>query len=305
MIYTVTFNPSIDYVMQVPSLILGQVNRSSHEWFYPGGKGINVSIMLSNLEIESKVLGFTAGFTGAEINRMLNRLGCKTEFINLPDGDSRINVKLHAGQESEINGQGPDIPESAIKQLFDRLDTLTDGDTLVLAGSIPNSIPSDIYEQIMKRLQNRKTAVVVDATKELLLNVLKYRPFLIKPNHHELGEIFGVKLLTEEQIIEYGRRLQEMGARNVLISRAGDGAVLIDENKQVHISRPPEGKPVNSVGAGDSMVAGFLAGYQKRADYADAFYMGLCAGSASALSQWLADKHLVVKLLKETYQREW
>ena len=212
---------------------------------------------------------------------------------------TRINVKINAGEETEINGQGPRISEEAIGKLYEKLDVLTKGDVLVLAGSIPNTLPEDIYERIMARLDGRGIRIVVDATKDLLMNVLKYHPFLIKPNNHELGDMFGVQLETDEEIIEYAGKLKEMGARNVLISMAGDGAILLDEHGKVYQGRPPKGEVLNSVGAGDSMVAGFVTGYLNTGDYEKAFELGIATGSASAFEYWLAEKEDVVKLLKK------
>lgn len=297
MIVTITFNPSLDYVVQVPDLSLGRVNRTSREILYPGGKGINVSIVLSHLGRQSRALGFLAGFTGDQIDRMLLEHGCQTDFIRLPEGFSRINVKIQAGEESEINGQGPEIPPEAIRRLMEKLDGLGEGDILVLAGSIPASLPEDIYRKILMHLQGRGVRTAVDATRDLLLNVLPYRPFLIKPNSLELGEMFGVTLQGTDEIVRHARLLQERGAVNVLVSMAGDGAVLVDETGAVHQSRPPEGRVVNSVGAGDSMVAGFLAGWLNTGDYAKAFRLGLAAGSATAFSPWLATGDDVRSLL--------
>lgn len=298
MIYTVTFNPSLDYIVKLPTLALGGVNRTEAEELYPGGKGINVSIVLRNLGVESTALGFTAGFTGNEICRLLDRCGCRTDFIQVPEGFSRINVKIQAEQESEINGQGPNLTTENLQNLFQKLDQLLDGDLLVLAGSIPNTLPSNIYERILQQLEGRNIRVVVDATGELLRNVLKYHPFLIKPNNHELGDLFGQSLRTDQEIIFYAQKLQQMGARNVLISMAGDGAILVDEGGTIHKSPPPKGKVVNSVGAGDSMVAGFLAGYLSSHNYETAFKTGLAAGSASAFQEWLASGADIRKLLK-------
>lgn len=299
MIYTVTFNPSLDYVIGLEKLVPGEINRTTHEKIYPGGKGINVSVILSNLGHKSKALGFTAGFTGTQLEKMLNDFGCYTDFIHLNEGLTRINMKINAGEETEINGQGPVIPETAIEELYGKLDLLEEGDILVLAGSIPNTLPSDMYERIMERLSDRKIKIAVDATKDLLLNVLKYRPFLIKPNNHELGEMFQRELNTEEEIITHARKLQEKGARNVLISMAGDGAILITEEGEIHRGRPPKGTVKNSVGAGDSMVAGFLTGYLNTKSYEKAFRLGIAAGSATAFLYWLANREDVVKLLEE------
>ncbi|MGN0623602.1 MAG: 1-phosphofructokinase, partial [Oscillospiraceae bacterium] len=259
MIYTVTFNPAIDYVVHTGELKPGSVNRSRSENIYFGGKGINVSLVLSELGIKSKALGFVAGFTGKAIEEGIARDNVETDFVHLKNGFSRINVKIKSAEETELNGQGPEIDKYAVSELFEKLDKLKDGDTIVLAGSIPSSLPSDIYEKILARLTDKKIRAVVDATKELLLNVLKYQPFLVKPNNHELGEMFGVNLTTIEEVTQYAKKLREMGAKNVLVSMAGDGAVLVDEFGKVHICGVCSGTVRNSVGAGDSMVAGFIA----------------------------------------------
>ena len=304
MIYTVTFNPSLDYVIQVDKLVPGEINRTTHEAVYPGGKGNNVSVILSNLGHSSKALGFTAGFTGEALENMLKEFGCDTAFIRLPEGSTRINVKINAGEETEINGQGPVITEEAQQALFEQLDALKKEDILVLAGSIPNTLPSDIYERILEHLQGRGIHFVVDATKELLLKVLKYHPFLIKPNNHELGEMFGVTLKTRDVIVTYAKKLQEMGAENVLVSMAGDGAILLTEDGVIYEAKPPKGKVLNSVGAGDSMVAGFLTGYLNTGEYEKAFRLGVVTGSATAFQYWLATKEDIVALMEdkpETY----
>jgi len=298
MIYTVTFNPSLDYIVKVSSFQLGTVNRTESEKILSGGKGINVSIVLKNLGIDSVALGFIAGFTGAQIERGVKAFGCKTDFIQMQNGLSRINVKLKAKEESEINGQGPKICESDLQKMFDQIAQLADNDILVLAGSIPNTLPADIYENILSRIQEKNIKAVVDATGKLLVNVLKYHPFLIKPNNHELGEIFGVQLKNEEEIIFYAKKLQEKGAQNVLISMAGDGAILITDNGTVFRSPAPKGVVRNSVGAGDSMVAGFLAGYLPNQDIQKAFKTGVATGSASAFSEELATKDEVEALLR-------
>lgn len=304
MIYTVTFNPSLDYVIQVDKLVPGEINRTTHEAVYPGGKGNNVSVILSNLGHSSKALGFTAGFTGEALENMLKEFGCDTAFIRLPEGSTRINVKINAGEETEINGQGPVITEEAQQALFEQLDALKEEDILVLAGSIPNTLPSDIYERILEHLQGRGIHFVVDATKDLLLKVLKYHPFLIKPNNHELGEMFGVTLKTSDEIVAYAKKLQEMGAENVLVSMAGDGAILLTEEGVIYEAKPPKGKVLNSVGAGDSMVAGFLTGYLNTGEYEKAFRLGVVTGSATAFQYWLATKEDIVALMEdkpETY----
>lgn len=299
MIYTVTFNPSLDYVIQVDKLVPGEINRTTHEAVYPGGKGNNVSVILSNLGHSSKALGFTAGFTGEALENMLKEFGCDTAFIRLPEGSTRINVKINAGEETEINGQGPVITEEAQQALFEQLDALKKEDILVLAGSIPNTLPSDIYERILEHLQGRGIHFVVDATKDLLLKVLKYHPFLIKPNNHELGEMFGVTLKTRDEIVAYAKKLQKMGAENVLVSMAGDGAILLTEEGVIYEAKPPKGKVLNSVGAGDSMVAGFLTGYLNTGDYEKAFRLGVVTGSATAFQYWLATKEDIVALMED------
>lgn len=299
MIYTVTFNPSLDYVISLDKLEKGQINRTRQEHIYPGGKGINVSVILSNLGYSSVALGFEAGFIGKTLREMLDQFGCQTDFIHLDEGMTRINVKINAGEETEINGQGPAIPERAVEELYGKLDALQAGDYLVLAGSIPDCLPSDMYERILERLEGRGIHYIVDATKDLLLNVLKYHPFLIKPNQHELSDMFGRTLTTEEEIIAHARLLQEMGARHVLVSMAGDGAILVPEDGEVIRERPPKGEVKNSVGAGDSMVAGFLAGYLGTGSCEKAFRLGQAAGSATAFDYWLADRASIVSLLGE------
>lgn len=298
MIYTVTFNPAIDYVVRVGEMRPGGVNRADSEEMYFGGKGINVSLVLSELGIRSKALGFTAGFTGQAIEQGISERGVETDFVHLDGGFSRINVKIKSpDQETELNGQGPDISDAALEQLFSKLDALNGGDTLVLAGSIPKSLPSDIYERILARLDGKNIRCVVDATKELLLNVLKYKPFLIKPNNHELGEMFGAELKTDPEIVEYAKRLREMGAVNVLISMAGDGAILVDEHGEVHKCGVCKGTVRNSVGAGDSMVAGFIAGCEK--GYGYALKLGTASGGATAFSDGLAEKNKIYELLEQ------
>lgn len=290
MVYTVTFNPAVDYVVKMSDISLGRINRTACEEIFPGGKGINVSIVLQQLGVTNCALGFSAGFTGIAIEAMLAKKGVKTDFVKLKDGFSRINVKLRAGEETEINGQGPEIPEEKIQELLAKLGGLASGDIVVLAGSVPSSISDDIYERILCSLETKGILAVVDATGDLLKNVLKYRPFLIKPNNNELGEIFGRELKSVDEIIDCASKLKEMGARNVLISMAGDGAILLDETGKVHQIGVPQGKVVNSVGAGDSMVAGFIAGYLDRYDYDYALKLGTAAGSATAFSEGIAER---------------
>lgn len=298
MIYTVTFNPAIDYVVHIEEMTVGSVNRAKREELYFGGKGINVSIVLNELGIKSKALGFVAGFTGVAIEDGVKEKGIETDFVHLKNGFSRINMKIKSDDETELNGQGPIIDENALNELFCKLDGLKDGDTIVLAGSIPASMPTDIYEKILERLSGKNIKTVVDATKDLLLNVLKYKPFLIKPNNHELGEMFGVELKTSEEIAEYAQKLKDMGARNVLVSMAGDGALLIDENGKTHICGVCNGAVKNSVGAGDSMVAGFIAGLLQ-GDYEYALKLGTASGGATAFSDGLAKKDEIYRLLEQ------
>ena len=298
MIYTVTFNPSLDYIVRLDSFTAGKINRVNYEQVLAGGKGINVSIVLQNLGQKSTALGFLAGFTGEEIKSQLSSFGVKSDFVQLENGFSRINVKAKAENETEINGQGPDISEAEQEQLFSQLDQLTADDTLVLAGSIPKTLPDDIYQKIMARLDGKGIRIIVDAEKNLLLNVLQYHPFLIKPNNHELGDMFGVKLTSDEEILTYARKLQEKGAQNVLISMAGDGAILLTAAGTSYKSPAPKGKLVNSVGAGDSMVAGFITGYtESNGNFEKAFHMGVATGSASAFSENLATRPEIEALL--------
>ena len=301
MIYTVTFNPSLDYIVTVDNFTTGRVNRTTTEFMYPGGKGINVSTVLKNLGYDNIALGFEAGFTGEEIIRRISDMGIIHDFIHVDNGLSRINVKIRSDNESEINGQGPAIEADHINKLYQRFDKLKNGDILVLAGSIPTVMPDSMYMDIMKYLKGRNIKIVVDATKDLLVNVLEYRPFLIKPNNHELGEIFGVELKTRDEVVEYAKRLQKMGAVNVLVSMAGEGAVLVAEDGSIFKTPAPKGVVKNSVGAGDSMVAGFIAGYLNSGNYVEAFKMGVCTGSASAFSDMLATKAEVEALKSCTH----
>lgn len=290
MIYTVTFNPSLDYIVSVNDFELGMTNRTASELMLPGGKGINVSIVLKQLGLDNTALGFMAGFTGEEIVRKLEENGVNTEFIRISKGISRINVKLKNIDGTEINGMGPEIAPDKLEELLVQLDRLDQGDVLVLAGSIPKSMPDDIYRDILQRLESKKIMIVVDATGDLLMNVLPYHPFLIKPNNHELGELFDVKITTKQQVVPYAEKLQEKGARNVLISMGGQGAVFVSETGEVYMAEAPKGELKNSVGAGDSMVAGFVTGWVTEGDYEHAFRMGVSTGSASAFSENLATK---------------
>lgn len=302
MIYTVSFNPSLDYILDVPSFKTGRVNRTMNENILPGGKGINVSIVLNNLGVENKALGFTAGFTGDVLKKLLEERGVNTDFIHLKHGMTRINVKLRAKEETEINGQGPLIKEHHISNLHEKLGYLEQDDILVLAGSIPDSMPKSAYMDIMRLLKEKGIRIVVDATRELLVNVLPYKPFLIKPNNHELGEIFNVEITSKDDVIKYGKKLMEQGARNVLVSMAGDGAVLLAEDGRIYQAPAPKGELKNSVGAGDSMVAGFIAGYLESESYEKAFQMGVCTGSASAFSEDLATREEVLELLEKNFK---
>ena len=296
MIYTVTFNPSLDYIISLDDFQLGKTNRTTYERLLPGGKGINVSTVLYNLGIESTALGFVAGFSGQEIIRKAKKLGFTCDFIEVKNGYSRINVKMTDFDGTEINGIGPAIDACELETLMQRLGALNAGDVLVLAGSIPKSLPASIYKDILEKLENRGVLFVVDASKNLLRNVLEHHPFLIKPNHHELGELFGVQIAKKEEVEPYVRQLQEMGARNVLVSMGAEGAVLLDENGQVYMLPAPKGTLINAVGAGDSMVAGFLAGWLENHEYSHAFKMAVAAGSASAFSEGFASKEEITAL---------
>lgn len=296
MIYTVTFNPALDYILELDKLEIGKIQKSKTELILPGGKGINVSTVLTNLEIDNIALGYKAGFVGAELERLLRNMKVKTDFIDLEEGNSRINVKISGEEETAINTNGPQISENKILELLEKLKTLNENDYLVLSGSIPSSNKDDIYEKICSIVKKQNVKIVVDATKNLLVQALKYNPFLIKPNNEELGEIFGVEIHTKEDAYLYGKKLKEMGAQNVLVSMGKIGAALIDEAGQEYFIKSPEGKRVNTVGSGDSMVAGFIAGFLKYNNYNDALRMGVSAGSASALSKYLATKEEVYNL---------
>ena len=297
MIFTVTFNPSLDYIVRVDEMRLGTINRTNYEQLLPGGKGINVSIVLGNLGHPSRALGFSAGVTGVALEKLLADSGVDADLVHVKAGFTRINAKVKAVEETEINGQGPRIAPEDVDALFSKLDVLGQDDTLVISGSVPNTLPSDMYEQVMERLAGRSVRIVVDAERDLLTRVLSYRPFLVKPNNHELGDIFGVALKTRDEVVPYARRMQEMGAQNVLVSMAGEGGVLVAADGQVYQSPAAQGTVVNSVGAGDSCVAGFLAGLMETGSYQTAFRMGLAAGSASAFSDHLATRPEVEDLM--------
>ena len=297
MIFTVTFNPSLDYIVRVDEMRLGTINRTNYEQLLPGGKGINVSIVLGNLGHPSRALGFSAGVTGVALEKLLADAGVDADLVHVKEGFTRINAKVKAVEETELNGQGPRIAPEDVDALFSKLDVLGQDDTLVISGSVPNTLPSDMYEQVMKRLAGHGVRIVVDAERDLLTRVLPYRPFLAKPNNHELGDIFGVTLKTRDEVVPYVRRMQEMGAQNVLVSMAGEGGVLVAADGQVYQSPAAKGTVVNSVGAGDSCVAGFLAGLMETGSYQTAFRMGLAAGSASAFSDHLATRPEVEDLM--------
>lgn len=299
MIYTVTLNPSLDYFLSVEHFAIGKTNRSNEEVYRPGGKGINVSCVLHNLGLESTALGFLAGFTGQEIKRQMETTGIATDFIELPGGMSRLNVKLKQMDATEINASGPILSEKNLEELRKKLSALTQGDILILSGSLPGSVTTDIYKDLMEEVDGKGIPVIVDAIGDALLKTLPLHPFLVKPNHQELSELFDVELSTREQVIPYAGKLQEWGAQNVLVSLGGAGAVLLDQNGVVYESEVPRGKLINAVGAGDSMVAGFLAGYLEKQDFAHAFLMGMAAGSASAFSEGLADRATVEQLYQQ------
>lgn len=296
MFYTMTLNPALDYNMTLQEFREGRVNRSVNEEIIPGGKGLMVSRMLKNLGVESTAFGLVAGFTGAELTRLVHESGVRTNFVSLPEGMTRINVKLWGGIEGEINAAGPVCDEKSVQALFEKLSVLTSKDTLVLAGSVPASLSKDLYVEIMKHLEEKAPRIAVDATGELLRNVIVYRPFLVKPNHHELGELYGVTLTTKEEVLPYAKRLREEGARNVLVSMAGEGAVLAAADGSVWFGEAPKGEVKNSVGAGDSMVAGFLAAYEESNNPEAAFRNGIASGSASAFSATLGTKEEVDSL---------
>lgn len=298
MIYTVTFNPAVDYVVHTDEMKTGMTNRSTKEDVYFGGKGINVSVILNELGVKSRALGFVAGFTGDAVEKGISDQGIETDFIHLKSGLTRINVKIKADDETELNCSGPDIDEESVNILFEKLDKLENGDILILAGSIPKSLPADIYARILKKMSAKGVSAAVDATGKLLLNVLEYKPLVVKPNNFELGDMFGVELHGTDEVIEYAKKLRSMGAVNVLVSMAGDGAVLVDENDQVHVCGVCSGTVKNSVGAGDSMLAGFIAGYSEKHDYGYALKLGTAAGGATAFSDGLASGSYIRELFE-------
>lgn len=299
MIYTITFNPALDYMVQAEKFEIGKINRSKSETIVPGGKGLNVSRVLRNLGFDSTSLGFIAGFTGKELKRRIEEYGIKTDMIEVEEGITRINVKISSDIETALNANGPIITEKNIEQLIEKIEKFNSADTVILSGNIPKNLDNNIYERICKKLLDKKVRFIVDSSQELLINSLKYEPFLIKPNREELEETFNIKIQTKEQIMEYAKKLQEMGARNVLISLGGDGALLLTEENKTYSKRAPDGKVINTVGCGDSMVAGFVAGYEKNNNFEQALEMGLAAGSASAFSEELATKEEVDKLLTQ------
>lgn len=302
MVYTVTLNPALDYVMKLKALRTDDINRTDGEEIYYGGKGINVSVILTQLGIPNTALGFLGGFTGKKLEEMLKNDNISCDFNYLKNGDTRINVKIKADKEIDLNACGPEITKEDMQSFLKKLDGIKSGDYLILAGSIPNTLPDDIYEQILERVGDRNINCVVDATGDLLKNVLKYKPFLIKPNHHELGDLFSVQIKSDDDIVKYSKKLQEMGAKNVLVSMAKDGAMLTDENGCVHKIGNAKGKLINSVGCGDSMVAGFTAGYIKTADYSYALRLGSACGNATAFSEKLATREEIERVFNAEYK---
>lgn len=304
MVYTVTFNPALDYVVFVNNMKFRAVNRIEKELVQAGGKGINVSMVLAELGVKSKAMGFVAGFTGAAIEQSVAEHGIETDFVHLDSGLSRINIKLKSDGETELNANGPVISDMALKELFERFEKLSEGDILVLAGSVPNSLPQDIYQMILEYVSAKKVRTVVDASGELLTNTLKYRPYLIKPNLDELAGIFGERPDSKEEILEYATQLQEMGAQNVLVSMAGDGSLLLDAQGEVFYCAACEGTVVNSVGAGDAMVAGFVSGMlDNDVDQEYALLLGTAAGGATAFTEGMADKTQIIEQMKKLLKR--
>lgn len=304
MIYTVTLNPSIDYIIETDKFKIGEVNRANKEELYPGGKGINVSLMLNELQVENTALGFLGGFIGEYIENTLASNGVNTEFIKLEKGFSRINLKIKNEVETEINGKGPHISEDNLQLLYKKIEKLKDEDILVLCGSIPKSLSNTLYQDIISMVAKKNVKVIVDATSNLLLNTLKYNPFLIKPNIHELEEVFDTKIDCIDSTIFYATKLKDMGAENVLISMGKDGALLIDSKGKIYLSNAPYGDVVNTVGSGDSMVAGFISGYLKTKEYKEALKLGASCGSATAFSSGIGEKKLIDTLKNEIEIKE-
>lgn len=300
MIYTITFNPALDYIMKIQNFKTGEINRSKEEYILPGGKGINVSIILKELEVDSTALGFVAGFVGKEIEKRVKEYGIKTDFIKIEKDNSRINIKItNQLKETAINGRGPAIDQASMQLLYEKIEKIENGDTLVLSGSIPKGLSTNIYQEICQKIENKKVKLIVDATGELLLKTLKYHPFLIKPNQEELEEIFNVKISSKEEAFKYAKKLQKKGAKNVLVSMGSKGAILLDENGYSYKTKAiAKEKRKNTVGAGDSMVAGFIAGYQLFNNFEKALKMGTAAATATANSIFLATKEEIYKLLK-------
>ena len=304
MIYTITFNPALDYITQVENFKIGEINRTKTETILPGGKGLNVSIVLKNLGIENTALGFVAGFTGEELIRKMESQGVKTDFVKVEKGITRINIKIssmseNTVEETALNGMGPQITKGDMDVLFEKIQKMSTKDVVILSGSIPKNIETDIYEKLCKELKEKEITFIVDSTQELLMNVLKYNPFLIKPNKEELEETLNCKISTKEDIVNAAKELKKMGAQNVLVSLGNDGALLLTKEDETYDSKAPKGQVVNTVGSGDSMVAGFLAGYYQTQDYEYALKVGVAAGSASAFSIRLATKEDVDLLLKQ------
>ena len=304
MIYTITFNPALDYIAQVEDIKIGEINRTKKETILPGGKGLNVSIVLKNLGIENTALGFISGFTGEELKRKMEAQGVKTDFVKVKEGITRINVKISSMNEKKVeetalNGVGPLITENDIEVLMEKLQKMSTNDLVILSGSIPKNIDNTIYEKICKNLNEKGITFIVDSTQELLMNVLKYHPFLIKPNKDELEETLNCKISTKEDIIQSAKELKKLGAQNVLVSLGNDGALLLTKEDKTYYSKAPKGQVVNTVGSGDSMVAGFLAGYYQTKDYEVALKTGVATGSASAFSTRLATKEDVELLLSQ------
>ena len=298
MVYTVTFNPSLDYFVGTDNFRLGITNRATSELLLPGGKGLNVSTVLSNLGIHNTAIYFSAGFVGDEITRRISRLGINTEEIKLEEGCSRINIKMRSVEGTEINASGPVISDKEVERLIQKLEQIEEGDILVLAGSIPSSMPETIYCDIIRKVKERRVRVIVDASGKLLMNVLEYGPFLVKPNLQELGDLFGVEISTPDSAVAYAKKLIDMGAQNVVVSMAGDGAAYIDSEKKVIEMQAPKGTLVNGVGAGDSLVAGFIAGFIETGDLVHAFKLGVCTGSASAFSEYFPSREDIYKIYR-------